>query len=730
MGSVEVLGVGSVCTAVFATCSQFGRLAPSACAPSSSSCRRSRRSGGASTSLSAFLGIAQEGHVRHVRWSAPAWTCGRHTFDLSTHFPTRAIADTSTRASLSDADDAVVNRIAVLVSAATSIPIKDAKAALSARPEVVRTLTAEMQDERDVDTQYDTHDKNTHVYDQNADAVDRSRRTARAERRVVTVLHFLIDEVGLSAADVSAILTRNPETLCVDVLERARPVFAFIRQPISQGGAGLSKQTAAKCVRDDINILTKRSVIDVKTRFKWLVDTSGCRASDAFASRDGLKELRNRAILREQNLEESDLEHMDDKTQTSRIVSLTLSDDCEQKPETLSCVFDFLVSEVGLGTDETKSIVRKYPAVLTKDLCNTLRPAFGVLQGNLPPETTKRVIKKYPNVLTLTPGNLQKKFLFFEQTCLLERSDINRVVSNAPSVLTLSVDGNLQLTWVWMCGELGLGVNGARSVLTKAPNVFGLSRDNLERKVEFLISGAGRDAAIVIVIRAPGVLGTSLELNIQPTIGWILETCATLGYGSVEEMTEQTELHTSQPSNTKGGTWDQRAVDVLQKQPSLLGMSVARKLAPTVTFLTKHFPKITASAAFRACTFSFQGLVTPRVFILVELGLLEKWVLGTFLAWSVDVFCQKTGVTRDEYDDRVTACEGYLDAIIKSSEGTVLERETSPKTPTLLIRSAIRRESTEVSVSTGTSRSTPAERARARRAEKRHLLEQTYGEDG
>ena len=120
----------------------------------------------------------------------------------------------------------------------------------------------------------------------------------------------------------------------------------------------------------------------------------------------------------------------------------------------------------------------------------------------------------------------------------------------------------------------------------------------------------------------------------------------------------------------------------------------------------------------------------PRVFILVELGLLEKWVPGTFLAWSVDVFCQKTGVTRDEYDDRVTACEGYLDAIIKSSEGTVLERETSPKTPTLLIRSAIRRESTEVSVSTGTSRSTPAERARARRAEKRHLLEQTYGEDG
>jgi len=722
MGSVEVLGVGFVCAAaaaMFGTTMPLGRLAPTTSASSSPLCRRSRLSLGASTKVSAVFGFPDgHGHVRHVRWSARPWTFGDHVFHTSPRVFLRAITDTSTQ-SFSDANDAVINRVAVLVSAATSIPIRETKNALSSRPELVESLTASVDED---DESRDTHGdgETTHgVYDTTRTHQQRDNsggRTANAERRVVSVLRFLVDEVGLSSTDVAVVINKAPCLLAVDVAERARPVFAFMRSPIATGGAGLSKQNAAKCVSQDPFVLTKNDVAEVKRRFVWLTDHAGVRASDAFASRDGLRELRNRPI------------HpgvVGDSNQTTR-------DDDDAAENGLGCVFDFLVAEVGLGTDTARAVVRKYPAVLTKPLHSTLRPAFLVLRTNLDDqETVSKLVKRYPNVLTLSPGNLQKKFTFFSQTCVLTPTEITKVVANSPSVLTLSVELNLKPTWGWMVHDLGLGTNGARAVLTKAPSAFGLRLENLESKVNFLIHGAGKDAAVAIVTRAPGVLGTSLDLNIKPTVVWILETCDGLGYGdswgdAKDTGSDAGNTEVSSPGTSAGdettsyGTWDRRAVDVIQRQPSLLGMSVPNKLAPTVSFLKNHFPTITASTAFRACTFSLGGLVMPRVYILLELDLLKKWVPNTFLAWSVDVFCEKTGTTRVEYDAKVVTCKlewervGALDSESDSESNAILGAE---KTPATLIRSAIR------NVSTPRNEATPAERARARRAEKRKELE-------
>ena len=98
-------------------------------------------------------------------------------------------------------------------------------------------------------------------------------------------------------------------------------------------------------------------------------------------------------------------------------------------------------------------------------------------------------------------------------------------------------------------------------------------------------------------------------------------------------------------------------MDVLVSCPSLLGMSVERKLAPTLAFLLAHFPDAPAPILFRAGTFSLRGHVAPRVFLLAESGAIHRWAPGTFLAWNVGTFCEKAGVSREAYDAKVRSCK-------------------------------------------------------------------------
>ena len=138
------------------------------------------------------------------------------------------------------------------------------------------------------------------------------------------------------------------------------------------------------------------------------------------------------------------------------------------------------------------------------------------------------------------------------------------------------------------------------------------------------------------------------------------------------------------------------------------------------------------------------GHVAPRVFLLAESGAIHRWAPGTFLAWNVGTFCEKAGVSREAYDAKVRSCKSEeLDTLgggfslkkktsvrsetSRGRDGAVSEPrdggdETETETGTdasASIRSAIRARA-EGGGAAGRDRgSTPAERARARRAAKR-----------
>jgi hypothetical protein len=369
-----------------------------------------------------------------------------------------------------------------------------------------------------------------------------------------------------------------------------------------------------------------------------------------------------------------------------------------------------------------------------------MRPALATLRLNVSSDAAAKVIAKYPSVLTLLPETLAAKFFFLRETCGMDAERIEKLVSSSPSILTLSVERNLAPTFSFLKDELHLGESGARAVLAKAPSVFGLRRENVGPKFAFFAERAGRDAAVAIFAKAPSLLGTSLERNIAPTATWIVETCGIVGFGDGggDENDERISVE------KKKKTWDPRAVDVLVSCPSLLGMSVERKLAPTLFFLSRHFPNAPAPILFRAGTFSLRGHVAPRVELLAESHLTNRWAPGTFLAWNVAAFCAKTGIDRDAYDEKVRECKARDDdwetslvptdvcfsfshaRLTNDSEaasdetrlGQSLREDERNASASIRLAIRARAEATQ-RVPGRDNEPTPAERARARRAAKR-----------
>ena len=767
MGSVEVLGVGSAFAAGAASLAIHSPLAKLAAAPIAwaSSCRRPRPR--ASQAVIRGGAIHADGRARHVRWCAPTPARGRGSFDSPDRTSTRAAAETSPRASRYDEegdeandeasdDDEMLERVAVLVLAATGIPPRETKAALAARPELVRALAdGKAEDDRSesaagsegpypyaADAEDETLDETRASKKREASAEERKSKTFRAERRVAAALRFMTREVGFSPTDTAgALRARGGDGFAViaaDVDETSRRTFAFLRAPRAAGGAGLSAAAAARAAARDPRLLLE-DVEFVRARFAWLADVAGVRPADAFATHAETKRKGGRGVssllmlVRETGVGETALSGAFDVGSAGSAGSDARG----------FGAYEFLRVECCLGVVQTRATLRKHPHVLTKDVDKSMRPALAALRSNVSSDAAAKVIAKYPSVLTLLPETLAAKFFFLRETCGMDAERIEKLVSAAPSILTLSVSRNLAPTFSFLKDELGLGEAGARAVLAKAPSVFGLRRENVGPKFAFFAEHAGRDAAVAIFAKAPSLLGTSLERNIAPTATWIVETCARVGFG--DGGGDETVVRESVKKKNEKQTWDPRAVDVLVSCPSLLGMSVERKLAPTLCFLSRHFPDAPAPILFRAGTFSLRGHVAPRVELLAEQNKLRRWAPGTFLAWNVAAFCDKTGVKRDAYDEKVNECkardddwETNLVSIDVSFSFSFAQKGRSEAEPfdrggarlgqrrpgddernaSASIRSAIRARA-EASAQGRENEPTPAERARARRAAKR-----------
>jgi hypothetical protein len=127
---------------------------------------------------------------------------------------------------------------------------------------------------------------------------------------------------------------------------------------------------------------------------------------------------------------------------------------------------------------------------------------------------------------------------------------------------------------------------------------------------------------------------------------------------------------------------------IITRHPSLLAMSVERKLRPTLTFLRLHYPDCTLPTAMKLCTFSLGGNIIPRVRMMQkyeaacdEGNQRDRWSVATVMGVNIDKFCRKVGVSRAEYDAEVAACKAELQKELAAIDAAAAGKQSAGKAP-------------------------------------------------
>ncbi len=549
--------------------------------------------------------------------------------------------------------DAILARVAVMVSAATDMFPAKARETLAAHPELLAALARgdfdfdcdgvaetllDEQPARDSDSSSSASDSDS----SSSDASVHVALGALVDRHVAASLAFLGDEAGVPPAALGALVAAHPTVLSASVPERLRPAWAFLRRPANRGGCGLSPREAVDAAANDPTMLTRDVATSLEPALAVLVEDVGVRPRDAA----GMGMLRRDVVER-----------------ASRAAA-------------------FFAVECGLGSVAAKALARRDPRVVLRDVDAAYRPTLEVMrETGMSLDDIAKVVAKAPGALAQSsPARVRRKLAFFaDAPCRLGADGAARVVAQWPTALTLSVENNLAPTHAFLASELGLGETGVRAVLLKCPNVFGLTRATIRDKFAFLADKfLGAANAVAMVTRMPALLTISLENNLEPTAAFLLEACEEMlerdegredgrsvdgseivseGEAGDEKKCESESERRRRRSERVRARRRSAAAEIVAASPSLLGMSVERKLRPTLAYLRATFPSMTAATAFKSLTYSLGGNIAPRRNLLTSRGLDGRWAPSTFLAWTADAFCENVGVDRKAYDDEVARCQ-------------------------------------------------------------------------
>lgn len=352
----------------------------------------------------------------------------------------------------------------------------------------------------------------------------------------------------------------------------------------------------------------------------------------------------------------------------------------------------FLVAECSLGAAAAADVICRNPRIICEDIEETLRPALRCLarEMELSAADIAHVLTKFPNVLFQTPEYLRSQTASFAR--MLGAATATKVFLKYPAVLMLSVEKHVEPKFNFLAYELGFGRESTRAILTKAPQLLGLDEDNIRPKVNFLVNdlGISREAAIAMVIRFPPLLTLDLENNLTPTAQFLRDAYIDMKTPQRRRDGEMGIVIATQP---RGVDDDIGLETILTRHPSLLAMSVERKLRPTLSFLRRHYPKCPAPTAMKLCTFSLAGNIMPRVRLLEEhadgCNLRERWSVATVMGLSVDDFCLKAGVSRERYAAEVAACEADFHEELAALDTAASQLSGGGRAPRAAIRSAI-----------------------------------------
>ena len=168
--------------------------------------------------------------------------------------------------------------------------------------------------------------------------------------------------------------------------------------------------------------------------------------------------------------------------------------------------------------------------------------------------------------------------------------------------------------------------------------------DNVAPKVRYLSEelGLGRAGAMKVITWCPTVLGMSVDVNIALKVRFLAEEV---------------------------GAGREGAAHIILKHPTMLNYNIESKLRPTLRFLSERFPDTNAAKLVCLASYSLAGRLVPRVQLMRKHGKAGRFATSSMATYTPAKFCEKVGITEEEYDAEVAACVGEHAEKLLSHEG-------------------------------------------------------------
>ena len=335
--------------------------------------------------------------------------------------------------------------------------------------------------------------------------------------------------MNLSDEDIRVILGKHPSVLHLSAERNLGSTIIFLVRALD-----LSKSELRSLVLDSPSILGY-SLANLSRKLSFFVNTLGFIDDDNYF--EGMERVRNLLVG------------------TPKLLLAAV--DTGLVPR-----FQFLHNEIEFSKDQLQRLYEKNPKLLLYSLDPNMREKivfFFILQLHIEPENVRRLMLSFTRVMDYNLENHMKPIAeYYISDVRFSATEFGSIVTRFPRLFSYSLFKIKHVT-LFLRFELGLDATQVKRVIFQAPQIVGLDTEgNLQKKLDLLqtrLSLTGQELGLVLS-KMPTLMNLGIENNLLPKLEYLEKVV----------------------NDTKNS--DDAVKAMVLKQPTLLGYSLESRIRP------------------------------------------------------------------------------------------------------------------------------------------------------
>ncbi|XP_024631415.1 transcription termination factor MTERF5, chloroplastic isoform X2 [Medicago truncatula] len=271
--------------------------------------------------------------------------------------------------------------------------------------------------------------------------------------------------------------------------------------------------------------------------------------------------------------------------------------------------------ELGMNTDQVRSIMRRFPAFAYYSLEGKIKPVVEFfLELGVPKEKIIIILTKRPQLCGISLSKNLKPTMKFFESLGVDKEQWAKVIYRFPALLTYSTQKiNESLDFL---REFGVSEENIGKILTRCPTIVSYSVEDNLRPTAMYFRSLGVDVGLLL-FNCPQNFGLSIEANIKPVTQFFLER----GY-TMEEIGIMIKrygmLYTFSLTENLMPKWDYFLTmdypkSELVKFPQFFGYSLEQRIKPRYTRVKISGVRLLLNQVLSLSSSNFEEILRKKI---------------------------------------------------------------------------------------------------------------------